>query len=113
MAPTRSRSEIHKRNPLTPVYQVRKRFSDGRGAARVDKDGDISVSFPRSAGQTSTSSALFGSGSAQDEEEDEFADPIDGDAAHEDRHEAWRFLLAGGIAGAGALRLEGRRSPAC
>lgn len=86
------------------VYQVRKRFSDGRGAARVDKDGDLNVSFPKPPGQASTSSALFGAGTAQKEqepEEDEFADTLDGDAAQEDRHEAWRFLLAGGIAGAG------------
>ncbi|ORX36264.1 mitochondrial carrier domain-containing protein [Kockovaella imperatae] len=68
-------------------YQVRKRFSDGRGAARVDKEGDLNVSFPKSQGDTPAPSS------------DEFADDSDG-APQEDRHEAWRFLLAGGEAGA-------------
>lgn len=88
---------------LITVYQVRKRFSDGRGAARVDKDGDLNVSFPKPPGQTSTSQALFGTIKQEDEEEDEFADAVDGEGPHEDRHEAWRFLLAGGVAGAGKL----------
>jgi solute carrier family 25 phosphate transporter 23/24/25/41 len=85
---------------------VRKRFSDGRGAARVDKDGDLNPSFPRPPGQASTSSALFGHRSSttkeqEDLDEDEFEDALDGDGVQEDRNEAWRFLLAGGIAGAG------------
>ena len=96
---------------LIIVYQVRKRFSDGRGAARVDKDGDLNVSFPKPPGQASTSTALFGGGShgqpkeKEPEPEDEFADTMDGETVQEDRHEAWRFLLAGGIAGAGELNL--------
>ena len=85
------------------VYQVRKRFSDGRGAARVDKEGDLNVSFPKSPSQpqVSTASALFGTAKDRDDD-DEFGDTVDEqDMVTEDRHEAWRFLLAGGIAGAG------------
>ncbi|AFR97689.2 solute carrier family 25 (mitochondrial phosphate transporter), member 23/24/25/41 [Cryptococcus neoformans] len=87
-------------------YQVRKRFSDGRGAARVDKEGDISVSFPKAPNspQTSTAAGFFHPPKQHKEEDDEFADtpgPYDEDVevVQEDRHEAWRFLLAGGIAG--------------
>jgi solute carrier family 25 phosphate transporter 23/24/25/41 len=78
---------------------VRKRFSDGRGAARVDKEGDINVSFPKAPDgpQHSTASALFGTAKGKDKAED-FQEPVE---PQEDRHEAWRFLLAGGIAGAG------------
>ncbi|OCF44486.1 solute carrier family 25 (mitochondrial phosphate transporter), member 23/24/25/41 [Kwoniella heveanensis CBS 569] len=84
-------------------YQVKKRFSDGRGAARVDKEGDISVSFPKApnAPATSTAAGFFN----PPQHHDEYADtPDDGDmeieVVQEDRHEAWRFLLAGGVAGA-------------
>lgn len=96
---------------------MRKRFSDGRGAARVDKEGDINVSFPKAPDgpQHSTASALFGSNKGKDkavnEEEvvegDDFGDvEHEGEEVHEheDRHEAWRFLLAGGIAGAGMFK---------
>ena len=95
---------------LGAVYQVRKRFSDGRGAARVDKEGDINVSFPKKPGESSTSGALFGTASPQTEETgrdgDEFGDDEEGHTPPEDKHEAWKFLLAGGEAGAG----EGARS---
>jgi solute carrier family 25 phosphate transporter 23/24/25/41 len=74
----------------------------------VDKDGDINVSFPRAPGSTSTSTALFGSKADkekdQDEaadEDDDFEDTVDESAPQVDHHEAWRFLLAGGVAGAG------------
>nr|ODO00504.1 solute carrier family 25 (mitochondrial phosphate transporter), member 23/24/25/41 [Cryptococcus depauperatus CBS 7855] len=87
-------------------YQVRKRFSDGRGAARVDKEGDISISFPKAPGSplSSTVSGFFHPPNPQSPEDDEFADrPEDAEdemvEIQEDRHEAWRFLLAGGIAG--------------
>jgi solute carrier family 25 phosphate transporter 23/24/25/41 len=106
---------------LVIVYQVRKRFSDGRGAARVDKEGDINVSFPKAPDgpQHSTASALFGKTKGKDravaEEQvqgqgqgDDFGDvEHEGEEVpeHEDRHEAWRFLLAGGIAGAGGSPL--------
>ena len=86
------------------VYQVRKRFSDGRGAARVDKDGDLNVSFPKPPGQAgSTVSGFFKKPKEDDEDDnDELLDDHDhGPDVNEDRHEAWRFLLAGGVAGAG------------
>lgn len=67
----------------------------------MDKDGDLNVSFPKPPGQTSTSTALFGTGKKEEPAEDEFGDTMDEDGIHEDRHEAWRFLLAGGIAGLG------------
>ena len=76
------------------VYQVRKRFSDGRGAARVDKEGDMIPSFPKTHGDSSTGGKIR-------KEDDEFGDESNGHAPQEDRHEAWRFLLAGGEAGAG------------
>lgn len=77
---------------------MRKRFSDGRGAARVDKEGDINVSFPKApVGGTAVPKHL------DDNEDEEYADG--GEVAHEDRHEAWRFLLAGGVAGAGESSL--------
>jgi solute carrier family 25 phosphate transporter 23/24/25/41 len=118
----------------TTVYQVRKRFADGRGAARVNMDGDLSVSFPKttvpptsSSGSATTSSSktsgeladcqareaslvdghedcgVSGSASvdaariAHPEEEEEEAD----DHMEFNRHVAWKFLLAGGVAGAG------------
>lgn len=91
---------------LIIVYQVRKRFSDGRGAARVDKDGDLNVSFPKPPGQTgSTVSAFFKKSKEDDVVEDDVDGLLDdhdqGADASEDRNEAWRFLLAGGVAGAG------------
>lgn len=71
----------------------------------MDKEGDINVSFPRAPGTTSTSTALFGSKADKekelDEVEDDFGDTIDDSAPQADSHEAWRFLLAGGVAGAG------------
>lgn len=87
-------------------YQVKTRYSDGRGAARVDKEGDINVSFPRAPGSTSTSTALFGSKAAKEKDQedvdaDDFGDIVDDSSTGVDHHEAWRFLLAGGVAGAG------------
>lgn len=35
-------------------YQVQKRISDGRGAARINMDGDLNVSFPRSSSAPTT-----------------------------------------------------------
>ncbi|WVQ83428.1 hypothetical protein IAT38_005569 [Cryptococcus sp. DSM 104549] len=84
-------------------YQVRKRFSDGRGAARVDKEGDISVSFPKAPNASPTSTAAgFFHPPKQHGEDDDFADEVDEEVevVQEDRHEAWRFLLAGAVAGA-------------
>ncbi|KAJ9110277.1 hypothetical protein QFC19_001680 [Naganishia cerealis] len=114
-------------------YQVRKRFADGRGAARVNMDGDLSVSFPKTTAPPSSSpgtastptqktsetlavcqaheAALVdgheycGSSEAQladgarlehVEEEEEDTD----DNMEFNRHVAWKFLLAGGVAGA-------------
>ena len=64
----------------------------------MDKEGDINVSFPRPPGSTSTSTALFGPKS-KDNQEDDFEDTVE--EAQVNHHEAWRFLLAGGVAGAG------------
>lgn len=112
------------------VYQVRKRSSDGRGAARVDKEGDINISFPKrpptpppKPGSASGSGSGSGSGSASlsssaggtagtsqnqglagsgDEEDDGYEDQVaDTDTHAGGGSDAWRFLLAGGIAGAG------------
>ncbi|ODN76545.1 hypothetical protein L202_05207 [Cryptococcus amylolentus CBS 6039] len=89
-------------------YQVRKRFSDGRGAARVDKEGDINISFPKApnAPSTSTAAGFFHPPKSHGLEDEEFADTPSAEddellagEAQEDRHEAWRFLLAGGVAG--------------
>ncbi|RSH94259.1 hypothetical protein EHS25_004062 [Saitozyma podzolica] len=78
-------------------YQVRKRFSDGRGAARVDKEGDLNVSFPKRPPPPPSHEGEEGKG-------EDFADTLDEEEEVQlDRHEAWRFLLAGGIAGAVAL----------
>lgn len=76
----------------------------------MDKDGDINVSFPRAPGSTSTSAALFGSKADKDKdlddvEDDDFGDTVDESEAQVDHHEAWRFLLAGGVAGAGESKL--------
>ncbi|WWD16881.1 hypothetical protein CI109_101313 [Kwoniella shandongensis] len=87
-------------------YQVRKRFSDGRGAARVDKEGDLNVSFPKAPnGPTQSTAAGFFNHSKHEEGDEDFADIVDEDedeveVVQEDRHEAWRFLIAGGWAGA-------------
>ena len=91
------------------VYQVRKRFSDGRGAARVDKEGDLNPSFPKTAPDKQnriSGEAGFGDGDPDTQNGDEFGDTVEGqqDGAQEDRHEAWKFLLAGGEAGAGQLK---------
>lgn len=116
------------------VYQVKKRFPDGRGAARVNMDGDLSVSFPKStASNPNSSNAPSSSSNPKTSEElancrESEASLVDG---HEDcgsgrgslvdhsdssvqegdedtedhmefnRHVAWKFLLAGGVAGAG------------
>lgn len=80
----------------------------------MDKEGDLNVSFPKSPGSSpnSTASGFFGNNAKEVEDGDEFEDTVLDPAPQEDRHEAWRFLLAGGVAGAGehpwpqALRLE-------
>ena len=82
---------------------------DGRGAARVDKEGDFSGSFPKTHAEQkgADQATLFPGGTREKHElapdevsdDDDFADDVEG--VQEDRHEAWRFLLAGGIAGAG------------
>lgn len=77
-----------------PVYQVRKRLDDGRGAARVDKEGDITISFPRA--DHPSSPPLPAPKQAED-----FGDDEDEGDRQDGRHEAWRFLAAGGLAGAG------------
>lgn len=153
-------------------YQVRKRINDGRGAARLNMDGDLSVSFPKPAPSTTnvtSSSSSNGaashpqvsSGGLADTRVADKASPpghqkhavisckdrearlvdghevcdeeIRGNAAEqsvegtdyqhlhdEDEEEeeegvsgigadvAWKFLLAGGIAGAGASISQGR-----
>jgi len=89
-------------NEIWKFYQVHKRFSDGRGAARVDKDGEPIPSFPKAPGSPEHSTAAgFLLHHDQDSPVDDLDDTIDEDEEmiHEDRHEAWRFLLAGGIAG--------------
>lgn len=90
-------------------YQVHKRFSDGRGAARVNMDGDPILSFPKAPGspEHSTAQGFFKPHEHHDDENpvDDLDNKIDVDEEDEDyyepetRHEAWRFLLAGGIAG--------------
>ncbi|WVR04148.1 hypothetical protein IAU60_001147 [Kwoniella sp. DSM 27419] len=85
-------------------YQVRKRSSDGRGAARVDKEGDISVSFPKSPNSSTQSTAAGFFHPPQPHHDEEYADTVDENDMEvevvQEKHEAWRFLLAGGIAGA-------------
>jgi len=83
------------------VYQVRKRFSDGRGAARVDKEGDLNVSFPKAPGLPQNTQGV-GKGKGKEEDFWDTVDEEEVEVPQEDRHEAWRFLLAGGVAGAGA-----------
>ncbi|CAK9779431.1 putative calcium-binding mitochondrial carrier SAL1 [Cutaneotrichosporon oleaginosum] len=88
-------------------YQVHKRFSDGRGAARVNMDGDPILSFPKAPGGPEHSTAQgFFRPHDHDDPQDDLEDTLDvlGDEDEdyyepETRHEAWRFLLAGGIAG--------------
>ncbi|BEI93587.1 uncharacterized protein CcaverHIS019_0600460 [Cutaneotrichosporon cavernicola] len=88
-------------------YQVHKRFSDGRGAARVNMDGDPILSFPKAPGtpEHSTAEGFFRPHDHEDPQDDleETLDVLgDEDEDYyepETRHEAWRFLLAGGIAG--------------
>lgn len=84
------------------VYQVRKRSSDGRGAARVDKEGDLNVSFPRPPNPASKTHPPPTTNETENDDA-EFGDTVQepDEPVHEERHEAWRFLLAGGIAGAG------------
>lgn len=91
-------------------YQVHKRFSDGRGAARVNMDGDPILSFPKAPGSPEHSTAQ---GFFKQHGEEGVDDPLDDldtkvdilEDEDEDyyepetRHESWRFLLAGGIAG--------------
>jgi hypothetical protein len=88
-------------------YQVHKRFSDGRGAARVNMDGDPILSFPKAPGgpEHSTAEGFFRPHD-HDDPQDDLEDTLDvledEDEDYyepETRHEAWRFLLAGGIAG--------------
>ena len=102
---------------LVSVYQVRKRYSDGRGAARVDKEGDITVSFPRAPPPSSSSSSTSTDTKGVGKRDEDFADTVDDDEGDEeqtegqqDRHDAWRFLLAGGIAGAGQSFFLGSQS---
>ncbi|WWC98941.1 hypothetical protein V866_005835 [Kwoniella sp. B9012] len=85
-------------------YQVKKRTSDGRGAARVDKEGDISVSFPKTPNSSQQSTAAGFFHPPQPHHDEEYADTPGTEPEEEEiveeRSEAWRFLLAGGIAGA-------------
>ena len=63
----------------------------------MDKEGDLNVSFPKAPG------IPVGTGKGK-EKADDFGDTVDEEEVEmpqEDRHEAWRFLLAGGVAGAG------------
>lgn len=89
-------------------YQVHKRFSDGRGAARVNMDGDPNPSFPKAPGdpEHSTAEGFLHPQPRHDQmpANDDFDDIMDLDEDEEynaefHKHDAWRFLLAGGIAG--------------
>jgi hypothetical protein len=139
---------------------VKKRFGDGRGAARLNMEGDLNVSFPKSSNDKASSSDWFttsppssssssssppdtsptpashlspegctggdvdgsstadvdhssqgaGGGELADgmdcefDEDEDFGDVVDGEDQEEDGigwGVAWKFLLAGGIAGAG------------
>jgi solute carrier family 25 phosphate transporter 23/24/25/41 len=66
----------------------------------VDKEGDLNVSFPK---RTPAGHAqLHGKGEGEESGGEDFGDELDEEeGVQEDRHEAWRFLLAGGVAGAG------------
>ncbi|KAL1410312.1 hypothetical protein Q8F55_004318 [Vanrija albida] len=87
-------------------YQVHKKFGDGRGAARVDKDGDLTASFPKAPGspEHSTAAGFLRKHDHADDKNalDTYDDDDDEDEplVTEGRHEAWRFLVAGGVAGA-------------
>ncbi len=66
----------------------------------MDKEGDLNVSFPKAPGLPPKPPP----GNKGKEKEEDFGDTVDEEEVempHEDRHEAWRFLLAGGVAGAG------------
>lgn len=86
-------------------YQVHKRTSDGRGAARVDKEGEPIMSFPKGPGspEHSTAEGFLKPAHQHDEPVDDLDDTLDvlDDEEYEPGrpHQAWRFLLAGGIAG--------------
>lgn len=87
-------------------YQVRKRFHDGRGAARVNMDGDVSASFPKFTGPVSggggSNSAAKEAGARQRSGEGGVADTEpEEDESGAGKYVAWKFLLAGGVAGAG------------
>lgn len=111
--------------PPSPVYQVKKRYPDGRGAARVNMEGDLNVSFPKTvttASSAPTSPRSASKRPAVDADDDEAEgratrmvdgasddDLLDGAVPEDDFDEqdigglsvAWKFLLAGGIAGLG------------
>lgn len=93
-------------NEIYKFYQVHKRYQDGRGAARVDKDGDLNPSFPKAPGspEHSTAAGFMLPAEKHESPEDDMDDTVDLDDGEEDdahigSHDAWRFLLAGGIAG--------------
>lgn len=106
-------------------YQVRKAYSDGRGAARLNSDGDVSPSYPSpptpasktsttdaqsrrsEAGSNPVSTSAGGSDSVEEEEEEEEeGEEADGNGLS--GMVALKFLGAGGIAGAG-LSQPGKR----
>ena len=67
----------------------------------MDKEGDLNVSFPKAPGL----GLQAGNGKGKEKEkEDDFGDTVDEEVEMpQDRHDAWRFLLAGGVAGAGGF----------
>jgi len=97
-------------------YQVKKRYPDGRGAARVNMEGDLNVSFPKTVSSTPPSPHKRHAVTTEDGErvivDDETHNVVDGhdeeNVQDEEEYEdqdisgvnvAWKFLLAGGIAG--------------
>lgn len=68
----------------------------------MDKEGDLNVSFPKAPVLVAPAN---GKGKQR---EDDFGDTVDEEVEMqaEDRHEAWRFLLAGGVAGAGTSTIH-------
>jgi solute carrier family 25 phosphate transporter 23/24/25/41 len=93
-------------NEIYKFYQVHKRFSDGRGVARVDKDGDLNPSFPKAPGgpEHSTAAGFLLHYEHTESPVDNLDDAVDVEDEEvyiidEGRHDAWRFLLAGGVAG--------------
>lgn len=116
---------------LPQFYQVRKLYSDGRGAARLNSDGDISPSFPSSppkpssptpeqkeqkaqeAKQRSETAASSGSNATEvlDSNGEVHRHGVDSEEEEEEEEEtdsnglsgavALKFLAAGGLAGAG------------